>query len=181
MIGVPQGGVLSPVLFNIFINDLLTELQNKGIETLAFADDIVITAKGITTLSKAITIIEHWSKVNKIVINKTKSAIINIRVDKRTPKSRHDTIKGIPVRENYKYLGITIDDCLKFTPFLAQRRKQLKDIKAQAKRRTSAALPRNINFQAWTTFVQSKLSYGLSILSQFSPKVEQYHEQLIYT
>ena len=37
-----EGGVLSPILFNFFINDLLEELNNNNITNLAYADDLAI-------------------------------------------------------------------------------------------------------------------------------------------
>lgn len=114
--GVPQGGVLSPTLFNLYINSLLVELANNGVKTLAFADDIVFVSNGDRELFKAIEIAKKWSTQSEIEINFTKSAIMIIRPDKRTKWPNIKTIKGIPVVEQYQYLGITMDDSGSFKP-----------------------------------------------------------------
>ena len=82
--GVPQGAVLSPVLFNLYIDDLIVKLNEHG-EALAFADDIVIVTEGLLNMDRTIKIIDKWSHENLIKVNKSKSAIMGIRNDRRTP------------------------------------------------------------------------------------------------
>ena len=112
-IGVPQGAVLSPTLFALYINDLLVDL-NTNTTCYAFADDLVIVAKGEYLLDEAIRKITRWSRLNGIEVNKQKSGLLQLRKDRRTPlpliRSRH----GYPIVEYYKYLGVEIDDCLSF-------------------------------------------------------------------
>ena len=83
-VGVPQGAVTSPTLFNIYIDSLVSELTRTTLRTLAFADDIVFVAKGEVELKKAIEVIEKWSSNSGIYLNRSKSAVLLIRADRRT-------------------------------------------------------------------------------------------------
>ena len=83
-VGVPQGAVLSPTLFALYINDLIAELNTSNI-CYAFADDLVIVAEGEFQLHQVIEITERWSERNGIEVNKAKSGIIQVRKDGRTP------------------------------------------------------------------------------------------------
>ena len=71
----PQGSVLSPLLFNIFINDLLERHYNGMI--LAFADDIKIIGPRGPLLQSDINIIQEWANINSMIINKRKSETIH--------------------------------------------------------------------------------------------------------
>ena len=93
--GVPQGSVISPVLFILFINDLLTSTSSS---IHSFADDTFLSSSfslnpnynastdiqlhrntSASLLSNHLTVIEKWGKENLISFNqsKTKQAVIS--------------------------------------------------------------------------------------------------------
>ena len=83
--GVLQGSKLGPVLFNLFINDLLDELHrtNLGatigtvhIPALGFADDIVLISDDPIKLQKLIDICEAWSEKNLMGFNTSKCDVM---------------------------------------------------------------------------------------------------------
>ena len=113
--GVRQGCVLSPILFNIFMADLAKSLssantgflmENIKINSLFWADDIVLFANSPLELEKLLDIVATYCDINKLTINckKTKCMIFN-----KTGRLYRDRISmnGVlldNVRE-YKYLG----------------------------------------------------------------------------
>jgi hypothetical protein len=58
------------------MNDLLDSLDQIGVDSFAYADDIAILSKDAKQLSKAISIVENWSQHNLMKINKDKSGIM---------------------------------------------------------------------------------------------------------
>ena len=87
-LGVRQGCVLSPLLFNIFLCDLAKSLQelenaptldNLSINSLFWADDLVMFSKDEKGLQKMLNILENYCKDNHLLVNtkKTKCMIFN--------------------------------------------------------------------------------------------------------
>jgi retron-type reverse transcriptase len=57
--GVPQGSTLSPMLFNIYIEELAERMQQAGIISLLYADDVVIIGND-DEIKEAVRILEEW-------------------------------------------------------------------------------------------------------------------------
>ena len=123
--GVPQGSVLGPLLFCIFINDLPLQLNKENISCDLFADDATIHTQGrdINAINKnlqtGLNEVTSWCDENSMVLNpkKTESMIIaNQQMHQRGPFSLDLTVKEQTVVqvEDHKLLGVTIDSKLKW-------------------------------------------------------------------
>jgi hypothetical protein len=109
--GCPQGGVLSPLLWCLVVNDLLEDLQREGFHIYGYANDIAIVAGGhfLTTLRDlieyALKIINRWCKNKGLVVNLQKTNIMIF-----TKKYKPETIE--PMR--FEGQEISFTDTVKY-------------------------------------------------------------------
>ena len=116
--GVPQGSILGPLLFIMFMNDMPL---NVSASVDMYADDYIITATGKTTqavevkLNKDLHKISKWCEENKMVINAEKTKIMLITTRQKwqhlrtTDPNVHIIGENIQVVNSERLLGVQID------------------------------------------------------------------------
>ena len=72
-LGTPQGGVLSPMLFNVLMNKIASHKYPKGVVTIIYADDILFQGNSVKNLQIALNDFSVLSQKMGLVINEEKT------------------------------------------------------------------------------------------------------------
>ena len=126
--GVPQGSILAPILFTLFINDFNSGITNSAVHL--YADDTVIYSiapsvnLAFQNLQSDFHIIQQALINLKLSLNagKTKYMVFTRKLNSPPTADNLYTIEGVPIEKvsNYKYLGVWIDDKLSFKKHISE-------------------------------------------------------------
>ena len=166
--GVPQGSVLGPLLFLLYINDIV--LSSKICKFTLFADDTSLfyshenKTEGEKVLNTELSKIAEWLAANKLSLNVSKSKLL-IFSNKRTSTDNNDTalfINGEKLKEvdHAKYLGALIDNKLNWSYHInAVNLKLSKGVGLLAKIRHY--VPSSILRSLYFSFINPYIDYNL--------------------
>jgi hypothetical protein len=115
--GCPQGGVLSPLLWNLVVDRLLTAANDLGFNTFSYADDIVIIVQGKfphtvrEIMQEALNVMVKWAVKEGLNISPHKTAIVPFTNRRKTEGLGLLTLHGkeLEMLGEAKYLGVILD------------------------------------------------------------------------
>lgn len=118
--GCPQGGVLSPLLWNITVNSLLTKLDDKNHYAQAYADDVAIIYSGKDTstlcsrMQRGLDIIQEWCMENQLTVNPKKTELVLFTRKRKLGEYILPNMNGtqLQLTKEVKYLGVILDSKL---------------------------------------------------------------------
>ena len=174
--GLPQGSILSPLLFNIMMSDL-PRLDN--IVILDYADDIAFLSTESTieeaseNIFAAISKLEEWAKDWALDINpqKTKAmCFTKQKVLNRKPTFKIDDTDIDWVQE-FKYLGVTCDaptlTWTRHTDIICNEGLQRQNI-LRALAGSTWGADRDLMLSFYTSYIRPKLLYGIAAVASAS-------------
>lgn len=163
-LGVPQGSVLGPLLFLIYINDLPMNINSS---VSLFADVCVIHRQitnndDVQILQSDIDSISDWCALWKMKLNIKKCKSMRISRVNTTPPEYSLNNVGLEVVFSYKYLGVIVSSNLSWKPHIdyvvSNANRSLGYI-----RRNFKYSPSSLKLVLYKTLVRPKLEYAASV------------------
>ena len=173
--GVPQGTVLGPLMFLIYINDITDQISN-GTSIRLFADDcllyrIIKSPSDADMLQKDLSSLVEWTDKWQMSFNSSKCKTLRI-TKKRSPITHTYTMASDPLEtvQHHPYLGIELahnHDNLKWHEHISNI-----TVKANRSlwflRRNLWRCPSSIKQQMYYTLVRPLLEYGSMIWDPYT-------------
>ena len=168
-LGVPQGSILGPLLFIIFINDLGYE---NDLFAILFADDTTLVEYDpcletlITKFKTRFARLNTWIDQNKLFINWSKTKFMIVSNDVIKPNYIMIGTTGVEVVDHFKLLGCTVDDKLTFSKHVDSLVKTIRQKLFAIKK--IFFLSYKIKLHFFKTFILPHFDYCASLFIYFS-------------
>ena len=152
--GVPQGSILGPLLFLIYINDLPPHLEQT--KPFGFADDYKMISSDCTSLQACLNRLSTWCEENSMKVNSSKCKILNIKGDCEDyiGTERVDTI------ETQNDLGILINRKFSWSNHAKSRCEKAVRAFFSIKRNTSNSASTYTKLALYCGYIVPILTYG---------------------
>jgi len=140
--GCTQGGVLSPLLWCLVVNDLITRLSGCGVFIQGYADDICLLAVGkfpntVSGLMQwALSTVEIWCNEVGLSVNPDKTGLVAFTRKKKLQGFFEPQLFGVKLclSRSVKYLGVILDSWLTWRQHLEVKVRKAQNLLCACKR-----------------------------------------------
>jgi hypothetical protein len=179
-IGIKQGDSLSPMLFNLFLDDIVDDLkqcdadpvkvQTLDLGCLLYADDMLLMSKSALGLQKAINCLGHFGDKWGMTVNCKKTKVLIFQKRGVTPKKLNFMLQNrkIEIVQEYTYLGIlfTKSGSLKPASILLAKKAKKAMFRLRNVLHSQSILDPNIHLKLFDSMIRPIATYGCPIWSQ---------------
>ena len=180
--GVRQGCPMSPLLFNIYINDIVEKIikvskspifieENQNVDIMLYADDLIILAKSEEELQEKMNVLQLFCQENKLQVNEKKTKVMVFNRGNNLCKAKIYVNNALleNVKE-IKYLGFTIGakNCNFKSTIIDLATKAKRVIFALNSKMKLGFIPIRLSLKIFSSQILPILLYGAEVWAPYS-------------